>query len=350
MRTISRCRVAALAAALVATPAWGASTCSPFGNAPRAQVLNTTLTTCFGGVTAGPWLDGDGTLRSACLYEPSFASSARPLPLVVYIHPSLFTADTIPFATNLLELRDTADVSGDPARPGFILLAPQGRATTHFYPAPDDQGTGWDNWYRQLDPSGGPRIAGGRLYPQNVDAATIDHFIAAEVATGKVDTSRIYVTGWSNGSAMAVLYALNRPQIAAVGVYSSPNPFGAFDDPCPQAPTFGAPKSTAEVRVFNRRLPAYHVHNDCDIGGICPNGELLRAQLERLGLGVDDVIIDAAELAVDTCLDACGTNPNADMNPEDNPLGFTVGTANHVRWPLLWTADMLAFFRDHPLR
>jgi pimeloyl-ACP methyl ester carboxylesterase len=344
------CGAAMLAAALVATPGPAASTCTPFGNPPRPQVFNTTITTCFGGVTTAPWLDGDGTLRSACLYEPSFASPARPLPLVVYVHPSLFTADTIPFATNLLELRDSADLSGDPARPGFILLAPQGRATAHFYPSPDDQGTGWDNWYRQLDPSGGPRIAGGRLYPQNVDAATIDHFIAAEVATGKVDTNRIYLTGWSNGSAMAVLYALNRPQIAAVAVYSSPNPFRAFDDPCPQTPTFSAPASTAQVRVFNRRLPAYHVHNDCDIGGICPNGELLRAQLEQLRLGVEDVIIDTAQLPADTCLDACGTNPDADMDPEANPLGFTVGTANHVRWPLLWTEDMLAFFRDHPLR
>jgi poly(3-hydroxybutyrate) depolymerase len=85
------------------------------------------------------------------------------------------------------------------------------------------------------------------------------------VATGKVDTSRIYVTGWSNGSAMAVLYALSRPEIAAVAVYSAPNPFGAFDDPCPQTPTFKKPTSTTEVRVFNRGLPAYHVHNDCDI-------------------------------------------------------------------------------------
>jgi hypothetical protein len=55
--------------------------------------------------------------------------------LVVYIHPSLFTADTIPFATNLLEFMPTADVSGDPARPGFILLAPQdGRRRTSIRP------------------------------------------------------------------------------------------------------------------------------------------------------------------------------------------------------------------------
>jgi dienelactone hydrolase len=348
-RMLSYCATL-LCAGLVAAPAPASGQCSPFGNAPRAQVPNTTITTCFGGVTMAPWLDGNGTPRSACLYEPLGASPARPLPLVIYLHPSLFTADTIPFATNLLELQNTADLSGDPARPGFILLAPHGRATTHFYPEPDDEGTGWDNWYRQLDPSGGPRVVGGRLYPQNVDAAAIDHFIAAEVATGKVDTNRIYVTGWSNGSAMAVLYGLNRPDIASVAVYSSPNPFRAFNDPCPQTPTFRKPASAAEVRVFNRGLPAYHVHNDCDIAGICPNGGLLRSQLERLNLGFVDVIIDALQQPVDACLDACGTNPDADMDPADNPLGFTVGTANHGRWPLLWTEEMLAFFRANPLR
>ncbi len=341
---------AVLLGALVATSAHAAGACGPFGNAPRARVFDVTVTTCLGGVTVGPWIDGDGTIRNACLYEPASASPSRPLPLVVYLHPSLFTADTIPVATNLLALRDTADLTGDPSRPGFILLAPQGRATTHFYPTPDDQGTGWDNWYRQLDPSGGPRVAAGHVYPQNVDAATIDHFVAAEIATGKVDTNRIYVTGWSNGSAMAVLYGLNRPQVAAIAVYSAPNPFRAFDDPCPQVPTFTAPASTASVRVWNRRLPAYHVHNDCDIAGICPNGELLRAELESLGLAVEDVIIDSAELPADQCLDACGTNPDGDMDPTANPLGFAVGTANHGRWPLLWTADMLRFLRDHPLR
>ena len=338
-----------LAGALRAGPVL-ADGCTPFGDPPRTPVPNTTVTTCFPGITVGPWLDGTGTPRFACLYEPRSASASQPLPLVVYLHPSLFTADTIPFATNLLELLETADVSGDPARPGFILLAPQGRATTHFYPAPDDQGTGWDNWYRQLDPSGGPRVVAGRVYPQNVDAATIDHFVAQELATGRVDANRIYVTGWSNGSAMGFLYALARPQVAALAVYSAPNPYRAFDDPCPQTPVWGAPRSAAEMRVFNRRLPTYHVHNDCDIAGICPNGELLRTQLEALGIGVTDVIIDAAQLPVAACFDACGTNPDADMSSADNPLGFTTGTANHGRWPLLWTEAMLAFFRDHPLR
>ena len=349
MRRMLCCVVAVLGSFLVCSAA-AAEGCGPFGNAPRALVPNTTITTCSAGTTIGPWLDGDGTPRYACLYEPASASAAKPLPLVVYLHPSLFTADTIPFATNLLAFRDSANVSGDPARPGFILLAPWGRATTHFYPEPDDQGTGWDNWYRQLEPSGGARVVAGTVYPQNVDAAAIDHFIAAEVATGKVDTKRIYVTGWSNGSAMGFLYALNRPQVAALAVYSAPNPFRAFDDPCPQTPVFGAPSSDAEVRLFNRRLPAYHIHNVCDIAGICPNGELLITQLVGVHAQVTDVIIDGSQVQVPMCDAGCGTNPDGDMNFADNPRGYTEGSQNHARWPSSWTESMLDFFRMHPLR
>jgi dienelactone hydrolase len=326
----------------------GADGCTPFGNAPRAMVQDLTQLTCSGGTMMAPWSDSDGTPRRACLYEPASASPDTPLPLIVYLHPSLFTADTLPFATNILDYQNTADVSGDPARPGFIVVAPEGRATTHFYPQPDDQGTGWDNWYRQLDRSRGDVVIDGVTYRQNVDAATIDHFIDEEIATGKVDIRRIYVTGWSNGAAMGFLYALNRRRIAAAAVYTGPNPFEAFNDPCPQQPVRHRPESNAEIRLSNRRVPIYHVHNACDIAGICPNGELLRAQLLAVHSRFTDLIIKASQEPTDTCDPGCGTNPDADMSPSmQNQRGFTEGTQNHTRWPTLWTASMLDFFRAH---
>src|SRR6185369_5085580 len=204
------------------------SSCNPFGNEPRQVLPNPLPTTCLGGERIGPWLDPDGTPRHACLYEPASAAASKPLPLVVYLQPSLFTADTIQ-VTNLLDFLDSANLTGDRSRPGFFLLAPEGRFTNHFYPPPDDRGTGWDNWYRQLEP-GGVQVD-GVTYPQNVDAAAIDHFIAALTATGRIDMRRIYVTGWSNGAAMAYLYALDRPQVASIAVYTAPNPFRAFNDP-----------------------------------------------------------------------------------------------------------------------
>jgi len=322
--------------------------CNPFGNAPRAMVQDLTQLTCAGGTMMATWSDPDGTPRRACLYEPASASAAKPLPLIVYLHPSLFTADTLKApGMNLLDFQNTADVSGDPARPGFIVVAPEGRATTHFYPQPDDQGTGWDNWYRQLDRGGGDVVVGGVTYPQNVDAATIDHFIDEEVATGKVDTRRIYVTGWSNGSAMGFLYGLSRRRIAAAAVYTGPDPFEAFNDPCPQRPVAHRPRSNGEIRLTNRRLPIYHVHNACDIAGICPNGELLLAQLLGIHVRFTDVIIDGSQQLVSTCDRGCGTNPDADMNFADNPRGYTEGTQNHTRWPSAWTQSMLDFFRQH---
>ncbi len=334
-------------AAAVAIPGTASADCSPFGDAPRPITTDVTQLTCNGGTMMPTWSDPDGTPRRACLYEPASASPSAPLPLVVYIHPSLFTADTISVVTNILSFQNTADLNGDPTRPGFIVVAPEGRATQHFYPSPDDQGTGWDNWYRQLDRRGGSVTVNGVTYGQNVDAATIDHFIDEEVATGKVDTRRIYVTGWSNGSAMGFLYALNRRRIAAAAVYTGPNPFEAFNDPCPQQPVSRKAQSNSEIRVSNRRVPIYHVHNACDIAGICPNGEFLISQLQRIRARFTDVIIDGNQNQVLMCDPGCGTNPDADLSPLDNPRGFTEGSQNHTRWPTMWTQSMLDFFRQH---
>jgi hypothetical protein len=49
----------------------------------------------------------------------------------VYLHPSLFPADSVESATNLLDYVATANLSDGPARLGFILLAPEGRNTHH---------------------------------------------------------------------------------------------------------------------------------------------------------------------------------------------------------------------------
>lgn len=342
-----RAMVLCCVATAVATAGNALAQCNPFGNAPRAIVQDVTQLTCTGGTMMAPWPDADGTTRRACLYEPASASPSSPLPLLVYLHPSLFTADTLTTVTNILDYQDTADLSGDPARPGFIVVAPEGRATTHFYPQPDDQGTGWDNWYRQLDWRGRNLVVGGVTYPPNVDAAAIDHFIDEVVATGKVDSRRIYVTGWSNGAAMGILYGLNRRRIAAAAVYTGPNPFQAFNDPCAQQPVRRRARSNAEIRLVNRRLPIYHVHNACDIAGICPNGELLLSQLLAIRGRFTDVIIDGSQQQVATCDPGCGTNPLADMNPLDNPRGFTEGSQNHTRWPSSWTQSMLEFLRQY---
>ncbi|MBF6561007.1 MAG: hypothetical protein IVW56_12005 [Candidatus Binataceae bacterium] len=333
---------AARAAAAAPGPA---AICGPFGDAP-AQLIANVVPQCVGGVRIGPWKDSASNDRYACLYEPPLAASGKPLPLVVYLHPSLARAGSVSQMTNLLDFLKTANVSDDPARPGFILLAPAGRDTTHHYPPPDHKGTGWDIWYRQMSAAGAVKI-GATVYPENVDAATIDHFIAAAIATRKVDPRRVYLTGWSNGGSFAYLYGLNRPAIAAVGVYSSPDPFQLGYDPCPQVPVSGAPANDRQLQIFNPGVPTYQVHNSCDIAGTCPNVQFFVGQLAGMGADASATIIDRDERGTASCTALCGTDPNGGTR---HPLLAMIGVARHIRWPKPWTAAILDFFRRHPLK
>ena len=164
---------------------------------------------------------------------------------------------------------------------------------------------------------------------------------------GKVDCHRIYVTGWSNGAAMALLYALNRPWIAAAAVYSAPDPFSALFDVCTQTPVATTPSGDGELQVTNSRVPLMHVRNDCDIGGICPNGTRFAARVRALGGNVEDVIIDSSETRVSSCDNSCGTDEMA--NGKIGTVASYRGLAHHMRWPTKWNNQMLTFLRDHPL-
>jgi hypothetical protein len=98
-------------------------------------------------------------------------------------------------------------------------------------------------------------------------------------------------------------------------------------------------------------MPIYHVHNACDIAGICPNGELLFGQVIAAHGRVTDIIIDANQQRVGVCDPSCGTNPDGDLSPNAQDInGFTEGTQNHTRWPDMWTQSMLDFlslYRGH---
>jgi poly(3-hydroxybutyrate) depolymerase len=321
--------------------------CGPFGD-PSAAVISAVKPNCGEGKLLGPWQDADKIDRYACLYEPKSAIANSKLPMIVYLHPSLFSAGWIT-QTNILDFQNSISLTDDPKNFGYIVLAPEGRKTTHYYPFPDNKGIGWDNWYRQLNPAGDVTI-GNTNWRENADAATIDHFIEAEVATGKVDTARIFLSGWSNGSAMGFLYAVNRPNIAAAAVYSSPNPFGAFDDPCPQQPVAGTPASDKQIQIFNPAARIMHVHAACDIGGICPNGEQLATELNATGVVVDDVMLDNRHNRVHSCTDSCGTDPKAPVESTATMAGAVIGLGNHIRWPKEWMTAMLDYFRQHPLK
>ena len=325
-----------------------AAPCGPFGDPPAevsrgwfASFLTRHSPVCSGAQQLGPWKDAGGDERYACLYEPPSASKETPLPLVVFLHGSVANADSVRF-TGLTDLVDKARLDGK--RPGFILLTPQGRYTAHFYPGIDSHGFGWDNWYRQLNPAGNQTID-GTTYPENIDATTIDHFVAQVVASGKVDTGRIYLMGWSNGAAMAMLYALNRPWVAATAVYSAPDPFSAFFDLCGQVPVAGEPNGAGQVHVFNPRVPIMHIRNDCDIGGICPNGNRFADRIRSMGGTIDDVIVNSSGAQVTSCEEGCGVDVMGDGQIEKTSA--LRGLVHHVRWPKDWNDKMLAFLAQH---
>jgi pimeloyl-ACP methyl ester carboxylesterase len=321
--------------------------CGPFGD-PSAAVISDDKPGCGDGKLLGPWKDADGIDRYACLWMPKPESANSKLPMIVYLHPSLFGAGWTT-QTNILGLQNTVSLSDDPKKVGYIVLAPEGRNTTHYYPYPDNSGIGWDNWYRQLNPAGDVKI-GNTTWRENADAATIDHFIAAEVATGKVETNRIYISGWSNGAAMGILYAVNRPNIAAAAVYSAPDPFGAFNDTCQQRPVANPATDNKDIQIFNPAARTMHVRNSCDVGGICPNGLQMASDLNAAGVVVDDVMLDERRQRVNSCTDSCGTDPKAPVKSTATVTGSIVGLGNHTRWPKEWTTKMLDFFRQHPLK
>ncbi len=267
------------------------------------------------------WQDRNKFWRNACLITPPNASPQKPLPLLVWLHPSGIPIDSV-LGTNILPLRKKADLTGDPERPGFILLLPEGRDTEHFYGFPLLTGYGWDNWYRNLDRNSDSL---------NLDAAAIDQFIQVAEAKGNVDTQRVYMSGWSNGASFALLYALNTPGIAAAAVYSAPAPFSDFNDPCWQTP------------FATQATPVYDLHSSCDIDGICQTGTQFFAELGATfpQIPQKSVIVNRKNGKVVSACDAsCG--------PGSSNAAST-GTANHSVWPFRYTQDMFTFLREHPL-
>jgi membrane protease YdiL (CAAX protease family) len=314
--------------------------CGPFGD-PPAKIFASVKPECLGETRLiGPWNDSDGTPRYACGYEPPAATRSRRLPLIVFLHPSLYTTD---MAANLAKLATTANLSDDASR-GGILIAPEGRNISHFYTVPDDKGLGWDNWYRQF--ADHSVTLDGNAYPENADAEAIDHFVKDEVASGQVDADRIYVIGWSNGAAMAYVYSLSRPNVAAIAVYSAPDPFRAFNDPCSQTPVTAEPANQREVRIANERLAAYQIHPDRDLAGLCPNIESLQRRLGAIGISFQDTVVDWKLAPVNGCFDQCGTNAAGDWS---NPLSLNLGYWLHTHWPFEWDPQMLDYLRMHPL-
>jgi dienelactone hydrolase len=161
----------------------------------------------------------DGITRAACVYTPPSATTATPRPLVVYLHGSGGNAAAIYDSASLRSKAETFDLAGDGIA-GFVLAAHQGRNQENENGNPP--ASRHDVYFRGFEGS----VA-------NADARSLDTMIDDLVATGTVDPTRIYVTGWSNGAFFGQEYALFRRRtptpgghrIAAVVAFDGGDPF-----------------------------------------------------------------------------------------------------------------------------
>ena len=291
-----------------------APSCSVTGAPPIETVAPVTeRPSCTDGKVLS--FDQSGVTRYACLNMPPKAAGPAKTPMVVYLHGSLTTPDSLYKSGRvLLELSRDYPLSTHAGEKGFILLSPEGRRAKPWGGEDAHTGTGfhWDEWQR--DPA------------KNLDVQAIDHFIDEVVATGLVDEKQIYVFGWSNGADMAVLYgAWRADRIAAVGQYAGTDPWQR--PPCPVEMPSG------------REVPLTLLRNMCDALAQCPATSSWSDTLERRDWPfrrVDLTLLGKNEGPSTQCVQSCGK---------------ARGLYEHVRWPQkeVLAGDLLDFFKAHAL-
>ncbi|HWW59978.1 MAG TPA: prolyl oligopeptidase family serine peptidase [Thermoanaerobaculia bacterium] len=292
--------------------------CNAVTGAPPIETVTpvTKKVACQGGRLLR--FDQGGVERYACLNLPAQAmrpqeQSTRKWPLVIYLHASLTTpASLYKEGKDLFELHDTYSLSNDENVKGFILLAPEGRRAKVWPGGNGATQTGfrWDEWHR--DPV------------TNLDAAAIDHFLDETIATGLVDTRRVYVFGWSNGGFMAALYGVWRgDRVAAIGQYASASPWER--PPCPVP------------LPANPHIPLVLIRNLCDRVAPCTETSAWISELTSAGWPFESYNLwnDGSEApAAQTCAKNCSP---------------AQGVEDHVRWPKgsVLKNRLLPFFKQH---
>lgn len=292
-----------------------------------------------------------GVERYVCRSEPPGTSSTSPRPLIIFFHGGGGgSADDVYNHTSLRSRAVSFDLSRDPARPGFLLLSVQGRNLQYPTAAPRD-GRHHDFYFRDMaSPS------------RNPDVAFTDLLIDQMVASGKVDPSRIYLMGWSNGAFFSQMYGIARHRrstpggnrVAAVAVFSGADPFAAIrQDQAGACQLDPYPRSDLPILIVSRacdlvacdpaQVQGWHLETP-------PNpGQVVAPWMEDLQRKVHDpnarwIIVNGMGAVTESCTPAWLCT-----------LG--IATINHLRWPdgvddrsgLDHEPEMLDFLADHPL-
>ncbi len=296
--------------------------------------------------------DLPGVTRYACLYEPPGTSSASPRPLVVFFHGGgAGTADDVFNHTSLRTKAISYDLSGDPKRPGFILISVQGRNLRYPTSAPRD-GHHHDFYYRDLrSPSTNPDIAfADRL---------IDHMVASKLA----DPHRIYLMGWSNGAFFSQMYGIARHRratpggnhVAAVAVFSGADPFANIrQGETPSCQLDPYPLSDLPIMIVSRACDIVAC-NEAQVRGwnlVAPAnpGQVVAPWMDDLRVKVHDtntrwLIVTGFGTVTNTCTPSLFCS-------------LSIAVINHLRWPdgvadhsgIDHEPAMLDFLAAHPWR
>jgi poly(3-hydroxybutyrate) depolymerase len=297
------------------------------------------------------WKDADGLTRHWCEHRPPATSTSSKRPLVIYIHGSGGMAHTVYDTTSLRTKAIQYDLSGDPARPGFVLVATQGRHLHWPSESPQD-GTKHDTYHRHAaTPS------------TNRDVAFVDHIVDTLASEGVIDTRRIYISGWSNGGRFSAIYGVARHttptpaghRVAAIAPYSSGDPYEDIKDgQTPSCKLAAYPTTTVPFFLISRTCDAVACDAEQDkafkAAGYHPTpGNIAGDWIQTLKTTMQDPNVTWQLVSgIGTVATQCTSAAVCTMS---------IATLNHMRWPD-GVADksgkdhepkMLDFLRQHPL-
>jgi pimeloyl-ACP methyl ester carboxylesterase len=330
----------------VCSPASPCATATVNGNKVTNETSAFSPPTCnrngFNDAPARTWTDAvNGQSRAACVFVPS---ATLPLPLVLFLHGSGTSGDQVYTTTLLRAKAATFDLTGDPARPGFVLASDTARIVQSTLPGGNGAQV-HEVYFRDF-----------RSPSSSSDFRNFDRLIDELVATGKIDPKRIYIVGYSNGGFAGQLYGLARyatptpggNYVAAVAVYGAASPLYE-----PMAGLDGC-----RFQPFPHvALPIMIVHRACDwepcdatqlVTMGRPPGYSIGDWLTTLTTQIGSV--DSTGVTLDDTghiVTACDNGPTCTISR---------GLTNHGHWPdgqhdgggIDHEPEMLAFLRAHP--
>lgn len=286
---------------------------------------------------AKSFLTSDGVQRYYCHYDAASADRiARPL--IIFLHGGSGQVENLYNSTELRQKAETFQLSeGTPT--GYHLVGLQSRNLQinlgRLFP-----GRHFDTfWWDFRSPSSNPEVR------------DLDQLIHEVVSQHRVDATRIYLIGWSEGGMLATYYGMARHKmpspyghkVAAVATYSSSSPFDRIMEN----------DSRCEMDLdFETELPIYTVSRTCDVVAcnkqqqdkLWSDGSFadvidMESWVENLRVGlrnpnVTHRLINAQGSAANTCQAA-------------SQCSLTTGTLNHLTWPRTVEIDYLNFLKGH---